>query len=82
MHRLTELADRGGQLESELRRMTVKNELAVLARQLGMTNTKLPPKDELVRRISTRLRQSASVTSGIRGGAQADRRRVAGGYRE
>ena len=48
--------------------MTVKNELAVLARELGMTNTKLPPKDELVRRISTRLRQKASVASGFRVG--------------
>ena len=62
---LTDCAKEGKQIESELRRMTVKNQLAVLARELGMTNTKLPPKDELIRRISTRLRQRASITSGI-----------------
>ena len=62
---LTDCAKEGKQIESELRRTTVKNQLAVLARELGMTNTKLPPKDELIRRISTRLRQRASITSGI-----------------
>ena len=65
LERLTEAAKNNEQIENELRRMTVKRELAMLARELGMTNTKLPPKDELVRRISTRLRQRASVTSGI-----------------
>lgn len=68
--RLTERAKGGEQIESELRRMTVKKELAILARNLGMTNTRLPPKDDLVRRISTRLRQRASVVSGIHGGLQ------------
>ncbi len=47
--------------------MSVKNELAVLARPLGMTNTRLPPKDDLVQRISTRLRQSAVVARGMYG---------------
>lgn len=68
--RLTECARGGKQIENELRRMTVKDELAILARELGMTNTKLPPKDDLIRRISTRLRQRASVESGIREAAQ------------
>ena len=68
--RLTECARSGKQIENELRRMTVKDELALLARELGMTNTKLPPKDDLIRRISTRLRQRASVESGIREAAQ------------
>ena len=63
---LTERAKKGEQIEDELRGMTVKNGLAVLARELGMTNTKLPPKDELIRRISTRIRQRAHVVYGIR----------------
>lgn len=63
---LTERAKKGEQIEDELRDMTVKNGLAVLARELGMTNTKLPPKDELIRRISTRIRQRAHVVYGIR----------------
>lgn len=63
---LTERAKKGEQIEDELRHMTVKNGLAVLARELGMTNTKLPPKDELIRRISTRIRQRAHVVYGIR----------------
>ena len=63
---LTERAKKGEQIENELRGMTVKNGLAVLARELGMTNTKLPPKDELIRRISTRIRQRAHVVYGIR----------------
>ena len=63
---LTERAKKGEQIEDELRHMTVKNGLAVLARELGMTNTKLPPKDELIRRLSTRIRQQASVVYGIR----------------
>ena len=65
--RLRECARGGEQIESELRNMKVKGELAVMARELGMTNAKLPPKDELIRRISTRLRQSASVVSSIQG---------------
>ena len=74
--RLTERAKGGEQIESELRRMTVKKELAILARSLGMTNTRLPPKDDLVRRISTRLRQRASVVSGIHGSLQEGGRRT------
>ena len=70
--RLRERARDGEQIESELRDMTVKNELAVMARELGMTNAKLPPKDDLVRRISTRLRQSASVVSSIHEGVRED----------
>lgn len=70
--RLTERAREGVQIENELRNMTVKGELAVIARELGMTNTKLPPKDDLVRRISTRVRQSASVVSGIHEGIREE----------
>ncbi len=70
---LTERAMRGEQIENDLRKMKVKGELEILARQLGMTNRRLPPKDDLVRRISTRLRQSASVTAGIRAGLRGDR---------
>ena len=77
VERLTERARKGEQIESELRSMTVKGELAALARNLGMTNAKLPPKDDLVRRISTRLRQSASVASAIREGARESGERVA-----
>jgi hypothetical protein len=44
----------------------------LIAKALGMTNDKLPPKDELVRRISTRIRQSASVTTGIQGAIRND----------
>ena len=70
--RLTDRARAGEQIEDELRRMSVKNELSVLAREFGMTNTKLPPKNELVNRISTRIRQRASVQTGIYKGAKAD----------
>ena len=70
--RLRERAGDGEQIESELMGMTVKNELAVMARELGMTNAKLPPKDALIRRISSRLRQSASVVSSIREGVRED----------
>ena len=63
--RLKERAGNGGQIEGDLRRMTVKNELAVLARELGLTNTKLPAKDDLVRRIATRIRQGSIVTRGL-----------------
>ena len=75
--RLTERAGAGERIESELRRMTVKGELTALARNLGMTNARLPPKDDLVRRISTRLRQGASVAGGIQEGARENSRRVA-----
>ncbi len=70
--RLRERARGGEQIENELRNMKVKDELAVMARELGMTNAKLPPKDDLIRRISTRLRQSASVVSSIHEGVRED----------
>ncbi len=62
---LKERVSKGEQIEMQLRDFSVKPDLHTIARLLGMTNTKLPPKDELVRRISTRLRQSVSVTTGI-----------------
>lgn len=64
---LTKSAQQGEQIEKELRKMTVKGGVAVLAKALGLTNAKLPPKDELIRRVSTRLRQRASVENGICG---------------
>lgn len=64
--RLREQAIEGLQIEDELRRMTVKNELVPLARELGLTNAKLPPKDGLVRLIGTRIRQGAIVARGFR----------------
>ncbi len=73
INRLRERARCGEQIENDLRNVTVKNELAVMSRELGMTNTKLPPKDDLVRRISTRLRQSVSVVSSIHEGIREDR---------
>jgi len=66
IERLREQAIEGLQIEDELRRMTVKNELVPLARELGLTNAKLPPKDGLVRLIGTRIRQSAIVARGFR----------------
>lgn len=64
---LTESAKKGEQIEKELRRMTVKGGVAVLAKTLGLMNSKQPPKDELIRRVSTRLRQRAAVQNGICG---------------
>lgn len=58
-------ASKGEQIETELRGYLVKPDLQILARILGMTNAKLPPKDELIRRISSRLRQSAVLTAGF-----------------
>ncbi|MDD9814671.1 MAG: hypothetical protein OXU31_01615 [Gammaproteobacteria bacterium] len=52
-------------IEPVLRKMTVKNELTAIARALGMTNAKLPPKTELIGRIVTRLRQSIMLTENI-----------------
>lgn len=66
--RMKEDAIKGLRIEDELRRMTVKNELVVLARELGLTNTRLPPKDGLVRLIATRIRQGAIVARGFREG--------------
>jgi hypothetical protein len=63
--RLKDSAAKGEQIEEKLRDFAVKPELQFIARILGMTNSKLPPKDELVRRISTRIRQSASLRSGF-----------------
>lgn len=47
INRLKERLLRGEQIEGQLRVFTVKPELQRIARLLGMTNTKLPPKDEL-----------------------------------
>jgi hypothetical protein len=68
---LKEQVVKGEQIETELKRYLVKPDLQIVARILGMTNTKLPPKDELVRRISTRLRQSVSVTAGFHEAAKS-----------
>jgi hypothetical protein len=62
---------KGEQIETELKRYLVKPDLQMVARILGMTNTKLPPKDQLVRQISTRLRQSVSVTAGFHEAAKS-----------
>ena len=69
---LTKRARAGEQIEHALTRMNVKGELSVLARELGMTNKKLPPKHDLVRRIATRIRQRASVQASIHEGAEAN----------
>jgi hypothetical protein len=55
----------GVQIERELQKYSVKPDLQYIASELGLTNAKLPPKDELVRRISTRLRQAAAISAGI-----------------
>ena len=65
LEKLKERVSKGEQVEAQLREYSVKPDLQTFAKLLGMTNTKLPPKDELVRRISTRLRQAVSVTSRI-----------------
>jgi hypothetical protein len=65
LNTLKDRVSNGEQIETELRGYLVKPDLQMLARILGMTNAKLPPKDQLVSRISTRLRQSVSVTRGI-----------------
>ena len=66
---LKESAAKGEQIERQLRGHPIKPDLQAIARVLGMTNVKLPPKDELIRRISSRLRQSVAVSTGIRDGA-------------
>jgi hypothetical protein len=63
--RLKERVAKGEQIETELKGYLVKPDLQMVAKILGMTNTKLPPKDELIRRISTRIRQSVSVSTGF-----------------
>lgn len=64
---LKKRAANGEQIEARLRSLTVKPELQSIARMLGMTNTKLPPKADLIRSISTRVRQGVSVATGIQG---------------
>ena len=44
--RLTDELRDGKSIQAELREMTVKHGLKLIARELGMTNTALPPKDE------------------------------------
>jgi hypothetical protein len=61
---LTEKVGRGEDVDPTLRGYKVKPDLQAIASILGMTNAKLPPKAELVQRISTRLRQSSSVKHG------------------
>jgi len=56
---------RDEQIDGQLRQYLVKPELEALARNLGIAGAKLPPKDELIRRISARLRQSVLVAAGI-----------------
>ena len=63
---MTEQLRNGKSIESELRNMTVKHGLTPIARELGMTNTALPPKTELIMRIITRLRQTVMLTENIR----------------
>ena len=53
-------------VQSELRNLTMKHGLIPIARVLGMTNTALPPKSELILNIITRLRQSVMLTENIR----------------
>ncbi|WP_424948095.1 hypothetical protein [Candidatus Spongiihabitans sp.] len=53
-------------IDAELRAMTMKHGLTPIAREFGMTNTKLPPKTELIMNIITRLRQSVMLTENIR----------------
>lgn len=56
----------GENIAPALRAMTVKHGLAPIARYYGMTNTALPPKDELVLNIITRMRQSVIISEGFR----------------
>lgn len=67
--KLKESAAKGEQIEGQLRGHPIKPDLQAIARALGMTNVKLPPKDDLIKRISSRLRQSVSVSMGIHGRA-------------
>lgn len=64
--RMTKELEVGKSIQAELRNMTMKHELTPIARVLGMTNTALPPKTELVLRIITRLRQTVMLTENIR----------------
>lgn len=64
--RLTQCLIDKESIHAELRNMTVKHGLTPIARVLGMTNTALPPKTELVLNIITRLRQSVMLTENIR----------------
>lgn len=62
---LKEMLANGQDIERKLFDYSVKPDLQSIARALGMTNTKLPSKDELVRRIAARLRQGVSVSAGL-----------------
>lgn len=64
-HRLIDhLIERAGadeQIEDELGNYSVKGGLAEVARELGLANTRLPPRDDLIPIIATRLREIAHV---------------------
>jgi hypothetical protein len=62
---LKEMLANGQDIERKLFDYSVKPDLQSIARALGMTNAKLPPKDDLVRRIAARLRQGVSVSAGL-----------------
>lgn len=53
-------------IQAELRAMNVKYDLRPIARYFGMTNGPLPPKDELILNIITRLRQSVMIGENMR----------------
>ena len=72
INELTKHARDGQQIEDDLRSMNMKYELSIIARELGMTNKKLPPKHDLVRRISARIRQRVSVETGIQEGVETN----------
>jgi hypothetical protein len=57
--------ERGVQIEGRLRGFAMRPDLQRVASLLGMTNAKLPPKDELVRRIATRLRQNLTMSQNL-----------------
>lgn len=62
--RLTQDAMFHKPIKHELRNLPVKDGLALIARELGLTNTALPPKAELIIRIATRINQKAIFRGG------------------
>ena len=80
LSKMAEQARAGGKdelIEERLRAMTVKGELAVIARALGLTYAKFP-KSELIRMIMVKIREEALLSAryGSNAGAEETRARA------
>ena len=70
LEKMTEQTRRGESVEEQLRAMTVKGDLAAIARVLGLTYAKFP-KSELIRMILVKIREDVLLSERYGSGADA-----------